>query len=93
MFGFSRQQLFKGLAATFCILGISWFALDYFVPSPPSIITIATAFKGSSFEYFGQQYRERLARAGVAVELRETACGENVAIEYRWAENQAGPPA
>jgi TRAP-type uncharacterized transport system substrate-binding protein len=73
MFGFSRQQLFKGLAATFCILGISWFALDYFVPSPPSIITIATAFKGSSFEYFGQQYRERLARAGVAVELRETA--------------------
>lgn len=69
MFGFS----FKVLAATFCILGISWLALDYFVPSPPSVITIATAFKGSSFEYFGQRYRERLARAGVAVELRETA--------------------
>src|SRR5262249_33105762 len=34
----------------------------------------ATGFKGSSFEYFGQQYRERLAaHAGVAVELRETA--------------------
>ena len=69
MFGFS----FKVLATTFCILGISWLALDYFVPSPPSIITIATSFKGSSFEYFGQRYRERLARAGVAVELRETA--------------------
>jgi hypothetical protein len=65
MFGFS----FKVLAATFCILGISWLALDYFVPSPPRIITIATASKGSSFEYFGQRYRERLARAGVAVEL------------------------
>ncbi|MGC2824383.1 MAG: TAXI family TRAP transporter solute-binding subunit [Pseudolabrys sp.] len=73
MFGFSRQQIFNGLAATFCVLGISWLALDYFVPSPPSVITIATAFKGSSFEYFGQRYRERLARAGVAVELRETA--------------------
>ncbi|MFZ0671216.1 MAG: TAXI family TRAP transporter solute-binding subunit [Pseudolabrys sp.] len=69
MFGFS----FKVLAATFCILGISWLALDYFVPSPPPIITIATASKGSSFEYFGQRYRERFARAGVAVELRETA--------------------
>ncbi|MGA9052771.1 MAG: TAXI family TRAP transporter solute-binding subunit [Pseudolabrys sp.] len=64
---------FKVLAATFCILGISWLALDYFVPSPPPIITIATASKGSSFEYFGQRYRERFARAGVAVELRETA--------------------
>jgi len=61
------------LAAIFCILGISWLALDYFVPSPPSKITIATAFKGSTFDYFGQRYRERLARAGVKVELRETA--------------------
>src|SRR5262245_61983030 len=74
MFGFSRRQLIKGLAAIFGILGISWLAVDYFIPSPPSKITIATGFKGSSFEYFGQQYRERLAaRAGVAVELRETA--------------------
>jgi len=73
MFRFSRRQLFKGLAAIFCILGISWLALDYFVPSPPSKITIATAFKGSTFDYFGQRYRERLARAGVKVELRETA--------------------
>jgi TRAP-type uncharacterized transport system substrate-binding protein len=47
--------------------------LDYFVPSPPSKITIATGFKGSSFEYFGERYRERLAAsARVAVELRET---------------------
>ena len=74
MFGFIRRQPFKGLAAIFCILGTSWLALEYFVPSPPSKITIATGFKGSSFEYFGERYRERLAaRAGVAVELRETA--------------------
>src|ERR1039458_2134292 len=72
MFRFSRQQLFKTLAAIFCILGISWLALDFFVPSPPSKITIATAFKGSTFDYFGQRYRERLASAGVKVELRDT---------------------
>ena len=74
MFGFIRRQPFKGLAAIFCILGIGWLALDYFAPSPPSKITIATGFKGSSFEYFGERYRERLAAsARVAVELRETA--------------------
>ena len=72
MFRFSRRQLFKGLAPIFCILGISWLALDYFVPSPPSKITIATAFKGSTFDYFGRRYRERLARAGVKVEPRPT---------------------
>ena len=45
MFGFIRRQPFKGLAAIFCILGIGWLALDYFAPSPPSKITIATGFK------------------------------------------------
>ena len=81
MFRFSRRQLFKGLVAILCILGISWLALDYFVPSPPSKITIATAFKGSTFDYFGQRYRERLARARVKVELRETAGGvENLRL-------------
>jgi TRAP-type uncharacterized transport system substrate-binding protein len=81
MFRFSRRHLFKGLVAILCILGISWLALDYFVPSPPSKITIATAFKGSTFEYFGQRYRERLARARVKVELRETAGGvENLRL-------------
>ena len=42
-------------------------------PSPPSEITIATAFKGASFEYFGLRYRERLAKYGLTVHLRETA--------------------
>src|SRR5580658_264995 len=73
MFRFSRRQLFKGLAAIVCILGISWLALDYFVPSPPSKIIIATALKGTTYDYFGQRYRERFARAGVKVDLRETA--------------------
>jgi TRAP transporter TAXI family solute receptor len=81
MFHFSRPQLIKGLAAIFFILGISWLALDYFVPSPPSKITIATAFKGSTFQYYGRRYKTILARAGVKVELRETAGGvENLKL-------------
>src|SRR3974390_3568075 len=68
-----RGSLTKGLTTILCILVISWLALEYFIPSPPSRITIATAPKGTSFDYFGERYRERFARAGVKVDLRETA--------------------
>lgn len=68
-----RTKIIRGLAAILCISGASWLILDYFVPAPPSRITIATAFKGASFDYFGRRYRERLGRIGIKVELRETA--------------------
>jgi TRAP-type uncharacterized transport system substrate-binding protein len=42
---------------------------------------MATAFKGSSFEYYAQQYREIFARSNVEIELRETAGAvENVKL-------------
>jgi NMT1-like family len=65
--------LARGLGAILCIVVISCLALEYFVPSPPTRVTIATAFKGSTFDYFGQRYRDRFSRAGVKVDLRETA--------------------
>ena len=73
MLNLGRGYLIRWLATIFCIVGISWLALEYFVPSPPSTITIATALKGTTYDYFGQRYRERFARAGVKVNLRETA--------------------
>jgi TRAP-type uncharacterized transport system substrate-binding protein len=73
MLRLGRRYLVQWLATIFCIVGISWLALEYFVPSPPSKVTIATAFKGSTYDYFGQRYRERFARAGIRVDLRETA--------------------
>ena len=73
MLNLGRGYLIRWLATIFCIVGISWLALEYFVPSPPSTITIATALKGTTYGYFGQRYRERFARAGVKVNLRETA--------------------
>ena len=78
---FSRWQLFIGLAAIACILGIVSFSLSYFIPAPPSKIVMATAFKGASFEYYGRQYREIFARSNVVLELRETAGAvENVRL-------------
>jgi TRAP-type uncharacterized transport system substrate-binding protein len=73
MLNLGQGYLIRWLATIFCIVGISWLALEYFVPSPPSTITIATALKGTTYGYFGQRYRERFARAGVKVNLRETA--------------------
>jgi TRAP transporter TAXI family solute receptor len=47
--------------------------LVYFFPAPPSTVTLATAFKGASFDYYGRRYRDRLASDRVNLELRETA--------------------
>jgi hypothetical protein len=68
-----RRYLIRWLATALCIVGIGWIALEYFVPSPPSKITIATALKGTTYDYFGQRYKERFASVGVNLDLRETA--------------------
>ncbi len=73
MLSFWYGSLARTIGIALCIVVISWLALAYFVPSPPSTITIATAFKGATFDYFGRRYRERFARAGVKVDLRETS--------------------
>jgi hypothetical protein len=35
-------------------------------------VTIATGRKGTTFDYFGERYRARFARAGVELDIRET---------------------
>src|SRR6516165_923264 len=81
MLGYSRWQLFKGLAAAVGIVSIVSLVLVYSIPAPPSTVTMATAFKGSSFEYYGRQYREIFARLNIELELRETAgAAENLEL-------------
>lgn len=70
---FTRWYTFKALTAIIGIAGIVSLALIYFIPTPPSKVVMATAFKGASFEYYGRQYREIFARSHVELELRETA--------------------
>ena len=72
MLGFNRWHLLKGLAAILCIASIASLALAYFIPAPPSTITIAMAFKGSSYERFALRYRERLAHAHVTLDMHYT---------------------
>jgi len=81
MLGYTRWQLFKGLVAAVGVLSIVSLALIYFLPSPPSKVVMATAFKGGVFEYYGRQYREVFARFHIELEPRETAgSGENIKL-------------
>jgi TRAP-type uncharacterized transport system substrate-binding protein len=81
MLGYNRWQVFKALAAAVGTMSVVSLALIYFIPAPPSKVTMATAFKGSSFEYYGRQYREIFARSNIDLELRPTAgAGENIKL-------------
>jgi TRAP-type uncharacterized transport system substrate-binding protein len=81
MLGFSRWQLIKGFATALGVVSIVSLALIYFVPATPSKVIMATGPKGSTFEYYGRQYRETFARSDVELELRETAgAGENLGL-------------
>jgi hypothetical protein len=81
--GYSRWQLFKGLAAAVMVVSIVALALIYFFPAPPSKVVIATGVKGSSFEYYGKRYREIFARHNIKLELRATAGALDNLIELR----------
>src|SRR5215470_9123617 len=71
--GIDSRRLISGLVALAAAVAAVSVALIYFLPAPPSTITLATAFKGASFDYYGHRYRDRLARDHVNLELRETA--------------------
>ena len=81
MLGISRWQLLKALAAIVGIVGTVSLALLYFIPSPPSRVTMATGNKGGIFPYYGGLYREIFARFNIELELRETTSGlENLKL-------------
>ena len=74
-------RLIAGLVAFAILIGISWIVLGYLIPSPPSSVTIATGEKGTTFDYFGERYRARFARAGVRLNLRASGgASENIRL-------------
>src|SRR6516164_6508627 len=81
MLGFRRWELLKGLAAVIGIVGTVSLVLIYFLPGPPSKVTMATGFKGTTFEYYGHRYRQIFARFNTELELREaTGAVENLEL-------------
>lgn len=68
---FGRRHVLFALAILTSFLFVS-LILSFLFPAPPSSLTMATAFKGGSFDYYGHRYRERLSHAGIDLQLKET---------------------
>jgi TRAP-type uncharacterized transport system substrate-binding protein len=76
-----HPTLLRALVAMICLAGAVWLVMAYFNPAPPSTITIATGAKGGAYEFFAQQYREKLARAHVKLNIRITdGTAENIRL-------------
>jgi TRAP-type uncharacterized transport system substrate-binding protein len=55
--------------------------MEYFNPAPPSTLTIAAGAKGGAYEFFAEQYREKLARAHVTLNISITGgTAENIRL-------------
>lgn len=72
MWPWQRRIVWGGIAATLCVAAVVWLALWYFIPSPPSTITIAAGIKNGAFDHIAEQYRERLVLHQVALNVRFT---------------------
>jgi uncharacterized protein len=72
MVGWERQLLLRAFAALASVVAIIWLALWYFIPAPPTTITLAVGNKGGAYEPIAVRYRERLARHHVKVNFRLT---------------------
>src|SRR5437867_157508 len=56
-------------------------AFQWVKPAPPSHVVVATGRADGAYYQFAEQYRARLARAGVTLEVRETSVSvENIAL-------------
>lgn len=78
---YSHPTLLRALVAIICLAGGAWIVMEHFNPAPPSTITIATGPKGGAYEFFAQQYREKLAQSHVKLNIRITdGTSENIRL-------------
>jgi uncharacterized protein len=60
----------RALVALVCVVAVTWLALWYFIPAPPTTLTIAAGIKNGAFSGFAEHYRERLAREHIKLNVR-----------------------
>src|SRR5450631_4150005 len=81
MLGSGWFAMLKVLAAILCVFGILSFALIYFIPAPPSTITIASGFTDGNYERIVARYQKVLARHQVTLEMHGGSGGwDNVKL-------------
>lgn len=67
-----RRAILRVAAALACVIAVVWFALWYFIPAPPTQITMSAGVKGGAFEHIAKRYQARLARHHVKLNIRLT---------------------
>jgi TRAP transporter TAXI family solute receptor len=76
-----KEQLLVALPAALVTALAFVLALHWVKPAPPSRIVIATGRSDGAYYRFAQQYRARLARQGITLDIRETSGSvENVRL-------------
>jgi len=70
MGGLDTRAVFRGLAAAVGVLALVWLALWYFIPAPPTSLTLSVGPKGGAFDQLGELYRQKLASHHVTLNLR-----------------------
>jgi TRAP-type uncharacterized transport system substrate-binding protein len=73
MGGWPGGVFLRSIAAIICVVAAIWLALWYFIPAPPSAITIAAGIKDGAFSNLAEHYREKLARQHVTLNIRIAA--------------------
>lgn len=68
----TRKIVLRVLVAILFVVAVVWLALWYFIPAPPTTLTIAVGFKGGAFDHIAERYREKLASRNVALNVRYT---------------------
>ena len=67
-----KDQLAVLAPATIAVIVAFIVAFQWVKPAPPSRVTIATGRPDGAYYRFAQQYRDRLAREGITLQIRET---------------------
>jgi len=71
-----RRIALRVVPALISVIAGVWLALWYFIPAPPSTITIAAGIKGGAFSTLAEHYRERLAKHHITLNIRFGKTGE-----------------
>ena len=76
-----KEPLIVAVPATIVIALAFVLALQWVKPAPPSRVVIATGRPDGAYYHFAEQYRARLARQGITLDVRETSGSvENVRL-------------
>jgi TRAP transporter TAXI family solute receptor len=76
-----KEQLAVVLPAALVVVVAFVVAFQWVKPAPPSRVVIATGRSDGAYYRFAQQYRARLARQGITLDIRETSGSvENVRL-------------